>query len=140
MLARFWCRRCRRCRRRRRCGPDMYKLVIIQYHSISLNTMQYHAISFNIIRSIIHFLWRYSCTHEIVVEGSILMSPKNAMIWSLDSNSLGIKESPDRSTPRRLAECPICEPWCWNMNPYIYPKNQPINAGFYIPAPWFASG
>ena len=21
---------------------------------------------------------------------------------------------------------PICEPWCWNMNPNIYPKNDPV--------------
>ena len=36
---------------------------------------------------------------------------------------------------------PICEPWCWYMNPYICPcPKSPSCVGFYIPAPWFAYG
>ena len=33
---------------------------------------------------------------------------------------------------------PICKPWCWNMNPNIYPcPKSPSHVGFYIPAPFF---
>jgi hypothetical protein len=36
---------------------------------------------------------------------------------------------------------PICEPWCWNMHTNICPCPKSASfVGFYIPAPWFASG
>jgi len=31
---------------------------------------------------------------------------------------------------RQTQPNPICEPWCWNMNPNIYPINEP-NVGKY---------
>ena len=30
---------------------------------------------------------------------------------------------------------PTCEPWCWNMNPNMSPKNHPV-LWENIPAPW----
>ena len=29
-------------------------------------------------------------------------------------------------TPSPMVTTPRCEPWCWNINTYIYPKNCPV--------------
>ena len=31
-----------------------------------------------------------------------------------------------RKNMRLKLNFPICEPWCWNMNPNIYPINDPV--------------
>ena len=31
-----------------------------------------------------------------------------------------------RTFPPKHHAYPICEPWCWNMNPNIYPINHPV--------------
>jgi hypothetical protein len=51
-------------------------------------------------------------------------SSRKHLQWTSDGNS-------PRTVGRRIKRpedkrVPICEPWCWNMNPNICPKNQPV--------------